>query len=96
MKVTSTFLEIMKMSGMLTVEVITKHDSPYLPYLGVIRMLQSVYRCDDKNKVNHRQKQLPKCREQINVSRIAIRDLFLKLRGAKCLYFLKIRDTKNN
>ena len=56
MKVTSTFLEIMKMSGMLTVEVITKHDSPYLPYLGVIRMLQSVYRCDDKNKVNHRQK----------------------------------------
>ena len=31
-----------------------------------------------------------------NISRIAICDLFLKFQGAKCPYFLKIHDTKNN
>ena len=29
-----------------------KHGSPCLPNLGTIRMLQSVYGCDNKNKVN--------------------------------------------
>ena len=36
----------MKMSEMLIVEVMTKHDSPCLPFFGVIRMLQSAYRGD--------------------------------------------------
>ena len=34
------------------VEVITKPGSPCLPYLGVIKMLQSVYGCDNKNNIN--------------------------------------------
>ena len=41
MKDLFAFVEIMKMFEILIVEVITKHDSPCLPYLGVFRMLQS-------------------------------------------------------
>ena len=48
----STVTEIMKMFEIHIVEVITKSDSPCLPYLGVIKMLQSVYGCDNKNNVN--------------------------------------------
>ena len=52
-------MKFMKISEMLIIEVITKYDGPCLPYLGVIRMLQSVYGSDAKNKVNCRQKQPP-------------------------------------
>ena len=45
----STFAEIMRMFEILIVELITKHDSPCLSHLGAIRMLQSVYRSDNKN-----------------------------------------------
>ena len=48
----STFIEIMKMFQIHIVEVITKPGSPCLPYLGVIKMLQSVYGCDNKNNIN--------------------------------------------
>ena len=41
-------LEIMTMIERLTFVVITKYDSPCLPYVDVIRMLQSLYGCDNK------------------------------------------------
>ena len=40
------------MSEMLIVKVLTKHGSPYLPYLCVIRMVRSVYGCDGEKKLN--------------------------------------------
>ena len=49
-KVPNPVVEIMKMSEMLIVEVI-KHDSPCLPYLGVIRKLQRVEDCAIKTKL---------------------------------------------
>ena len=48
---TLPFVEIMKMSEGFVVKVITKYDSFPLPYLGVIRMLQSVYGSDGKTKL---------------------------------------------
>ena len=48
------------MSEMFIVKVITKHDSPPLPYLSINRMLQSVYGWDNKSKINYRQNQSPK------------------------------------
>ena len=51
----------MKMSEMPVNVVITKYDSPCLPYLDVIRMLQSVKECDNKNKVNYKQNKLTGC-----------------------------------
>ena len=50
-------LEIMTMIEVLIFVVITKYDSPCLPYVDVIRMLQSLYGFDNKKKANQRQKQ---------------------------------------
>ena len=47
----------MKTSEMLIIEVMTKHYCPGLTYFDVIRTVQFVCRCVNKNKVNWRQVQ---------------------------------------
>ena len=45
----------MSMFEIFIFHVITKYGSPCLPYLGNIKMLQSLYEYDSKNKFNQRQ-----------------------------------------
>ena len=46
----ATFVEVIKMFEILNLKVIKRHGSPCLPYLGIIRMTQTVSRCHNKNK----------------------------------------------
>ena len=48
----SIFVENMKMFEIFLFEVVTKHVNLCLPYLGVIRILQSVFISGNKNIVN--------------------------------------------